>query len=493
MRALGKLLHLHPLTLEDILQREQREKLEVFPGLGYYFVVFRAVEPYHHASPGDDEGHHRSGGSDPVVAVTVYLVVFREGICSFHFEDISEHTDRVRNRILQLEKTIPWTPDWIAHGLLDSIVDGFFPIIQNIEKEVDELDGLVSGIENMDLSDLNLPATIQIQRPPDTKPTLSPHSNSTVRATADEGDEDEKHGLRTHGSSRWDFASAIRSCIPGVRSAREQAAPKFEDEKAHFADFSKSRTLTVSHPVLERLGNIFLPNALLPKSKLSTRSSRSSRSSITSNSSVRPKPSARYNLLRRIAACRRLVTSLTRILTPKNEVVAQIRKRILSDGSLVGNANGNGGGNSMLVRPGGSGLELDIYWGDVQDHIMTMHHSLVHYERILSHSHPAYLSHLRWSLSNGKGGIDRAILTLTSVSITCFSIQLCVGVMSMNVHIPHNRRPQDVPDGEDLPPGHFYTFGGLLAFVTLVVIGVVNLIRYWWRKAKRKYRKHADI
>lgn len=77
-----QLLHLHPLTLEDIVQREQREKLEVFPGLGYYFVVFRAVEPYHPAVHDEDEAHHRLGGSEPVIAVTVYLVVFREGICS---------------------------------------------------------------------------------------------------------------------------------------------------------------------------------------------------------------------------------------------------------------------------------------------------------------------------------------------------------------------------------------------------------------------------
>ena len=57
-------------------------------------------------------------------ATNVYIVVFREGICTvsgmmvgrllpqmdvfvfqFHFEDISEHTSRVRNRIIQLEET----------------------------------------------------------------------------------------------------------------------------------------------------------------------------------------------------------------------------------------------------------------------------------------------------------------------------------------------------------------------------------------------------
>lgn len=298
----------------------------------------------------------------------------------------------------------------------------------------------------MDLSDLNLPATGLLRQQSDAKPVLSPQSDSTIRATTYDGEKSEKQGIGTNGPGGWKIGSAIRSCFPGAQSAKERPASEFEDEKPHFADFSKPRTSTASHPVLDRLGDVFLPRSLRPRSKMSTRSSRSSRSSITSiSSSIRPRPSARYNLLLRIAACRRLVTSLTRILTPKNEVVAQIRKRLMSGGSLVG--NGSGIGSGMLMSSGASAVDLDIYWGDVQgtalgpvfaepytltltsnpsDHIMTMHHSLVHYERILSHSHPAYLSHLRWSLSNGKGGIDRAILTLTSVTITCFTIQLCL-------------------------------------------------------------------
>lgn len=75
---------MHPLTLEDILQQEPREKLELFPKLGYYFIVFRAIEaqgipqstrdPTMDAYLAEDEGH--------VAEVYVYLVVFPDGICS---------------------------------------------------------------------------------------------------------------------------------------------------------------------------------------------------------------------------------------------------------------------------------------------------------------------------------------------------------------------------------------------------------------------------
>lgn len=70
-----------------------------------------------------------------------------------------EHTDRVRNRIALLEEVANMSAgrpnltacdlflmsliDWIAHGILDSIVDSFFPYLENIEKEVMAIEELV--------------------------------------------------------------------------------------------------------------------------------------------------------------------------------------------------------------------------------------------------------------------------------------------------------------------------------------------------------------
>ena len=60
---------MHPLTIEDILHQDPREKTDVFDSLGYYFVVFRAL---------DDDSTHKS--DDEVEGVNVYMAVFREGI-----------------------------------------------------------------------------------------------------------------------------------------------------------------------------------------------------------------------------------------------------------------------------------------------------------------------------------------------------------------------------------------------------------------------------
>jgi len=88
-----QLLHLHPLTLEDILQQDPREKLELFPKLGYYFISFRAIE-----SQGEREKIMREAkknaelaGLDydnadiPIGEANVYLAVFNEGICCVSF------------------------------------------------------------------------------------------------------------------------------------------------------------------------------------------------------------------------------------------------------------------------------------------------------------------------------------------------------------------------------------------------------------------------
>ncbi|KAG5352265.1 hypothetical protein C0989_003013 [Termitomyces sp. Mn162] len=158
----SEILHLHPLTLEDILQRDPREKLELFPKLGYYFISFRAIDS---ASRNRTEDRMEVlDGSAPDAGIigeaNVYLIVFKEGICSVRrFQVVSdrgpllrtqniltdnlEHTDRVINRIALLQGVINMSSDWIAHGILDSIVDSFFPLLEEIEQEVAAIEDLV--------------------------------------------------------------------------------------------------------------------------------------------------------------------------------------------------------------------------------------------------------------------------------------------------------------------------------------------------------------
>lgn len=176
---------------------------------------------------------------------------------------------------------------WIAHSLLDSIVDSFFPFSDEIEKEV-------MAIEKLVYSDSNGLGDTPIKL--DSLPLPSPQT--------------EKEDLPTFNEK-----IGVKLAITHTR-------------------------FTVSRPPLHFLYRRFLRS-------IRTRW----RSSLPTEKVVAP-PSSKTITLRRMAATRRLVTSIARLLSTKGEVVTQIRKRLLS-----------GSGNSKASN---EEVEVAMYMGDVQ-------------------------------------------------------------------------------------------------------------------------------
>lgn len=124
MKILSKAFGIHPLTAEDIMMQEQREKVELFRH--YYFVNYRSF----------DQDHNSENFLEPV---NMYVVVFRECVLSFHFS-VTPHPANVRRRIRQLSDYLILSSDWISYAIIDDITDVFGPLIQSIEDEVDEID-----------------------------------------------------------------------------------------------------------------------------------------------------------------------------------------------------------------------------------------------------------------------------------------------------------------------------------------------------------------
>ncbi|KAJ3555840.1 hypothetical protein NM688_g2356 [Phlebia brevispora] len=138
MKLLSKVFSIHPLTTEDIQMEETREKIELFRN--YYLVCFRSFEQ-DNMSPTYLE------------PLNMYIIVFREGILSFHFRP-TPHPQNVRRRIKQLKDYISVTSDWISYALIDDITDAFGPLIQSIEYEVDSIDELVLILKEAEQSDM---------------------------------------------------------------------------------------------------------------------------------------------------------------------------------------------------------------------------------------------------------------------------------------------------------------------------------------------------
>lgn len=124
MKVISQAFGIHPLTAEDIMVQEAREKVELFHN--YYFVNYRSF----------DQDPQSGDYMDPV---NMYSVVFREGIITFHFS-MTPHPANVRRRIRQLKDYLIVSSDWISYAIVDDITDVFGPIIHSIEEEVDDID-----------------------------------------------------------------------------------------------------------------------------------------------------------------------------------------------------------------------------------------------------------------------------------------------------------------------------------------------------------------
>ncbi|EHL02812.1 putative metal ion transporter C17A12.14 [Glarea lozoyensis 74030] len=127
MKVISKTFGIHPLTAEDIMMQEAREKVELFRN--YYFVNYRSFE-------------QDMNNEDFLEPVNMYVVVFREGVISFHFS-MTPHPANVRRRVRQLKDFLILSSDWISYAIIDDITDVFAPLIQNIEDEVDDIDDAI--------------------------------------------------------------------------------------------------------------------------------------------------------------------------------------------------------------------------------------------------------------------------------------------------------------------------------------------------------------
>lgn len=178
-------------------------------------------------------------------------------------------------------------------------------------------------------------------------------------------------------------------------------------------------------------------------------------------------------MLKNMTDMRKLVTGLTRLLSAKGTVIGRLRKRAKEEGGTV-----------------------EAYIGDVEDHILLLQNSLYHYEYILSHCQPAYLSHLNVSYAFTKGRTDQAILALSVVAISILPMQFITGLFSINVHVPHNGWidcPTDTlcePDGSMSP---FNYFAAIVIGIALVACCMVSVIRWWRWDARKKFGRLRGI
>ena len=171
--------------------------------------------------------------------------------------------------------------DWIAHGILDSIVDAFFPMIRYVDNEVEDIDHL----------------TIDPYAAPNPSqtPVSSPQSS---QESVDAIEMSEKISLDSSGGKVWraptppkapTVRERLRQTIQGFRGSRLRVPRLFIYIKLFWVPLSN--------------GNNARPHT------------------------DRPHAFNRYEMIKRITDTRKLVTGLSRLLHGKHNVVGRMRKR----------------------------------------------------------------------------------------------------------------------------------------------------------------------
>lgn len=124
IERIGKRFALHPLALEDVLHVHQRAKAE--PYEGHFFVVMRMLTG---AETGESEQISMFFGHG-------FVVTFQErpGDCF----------DPVRTRIRQRGRIRGKRSDYLAYALLDALIDAYFPVLEALGVQLDELDEAIT-------------------------------------------------------------------------------------------------------------------------------------------------------------------------------------------------------------------------------------------------------------------------------------------------------------------------------------------------------------
>ncbi|MBE0515870.1 MAG: magnesium/cobalt transporter CorA [Methanophagales archaeon] len=124
IEKIGKHFGLHPLLLEDILNTEQRPKMEDFES--YIFIVLKML--YY-----EEEAHEIEAEQVSLILGSNFVLSFQEREGDV-FKFIRE---RIRNGKGRIRKA---GADYLAYALVDAIVDHYFIILEKLGEKIESIE-----------------------------------------------------------------------------------------------------------------------------------------------------------------------------------------------------------------------------------------------------------------------------------------------------------------------------------------------------------------
>lgn len=121
--AVAEEFHLHPLAVEDAVHAHQRPKLEQYGDTRY-----EVLRPARYV--------------DPVEVVTLdelHLFLGSKFVISMRHADHPDLTV-VRRRLEEQPELLQHGPDAVLYAVMDTVVDDYFPVLNGLQDDVDEIE-----------------------------------------------------------------------------------------------------------------------------------------------------------------------------------------------------------------------------------------------------------------------------------------------------------------------------------------------------------------
>ncbi len=140
MSDINEILDIHPLIMEDIMNTDQRTKMETYGDC--LFTVLKMLR----YEKGDQE----------IDVEQVSIVSGNDYLISFQEEE-GDVFDYVRERIrLGKGKIRKMDSDYLLYGLMDAIVDNYFVILESIDEEINLLEEeILSAVKQEELEEIH--------------------------------------------------------------------------------------------------------------------------------------------------------------------------------------------------------------------------------------------------------------------------------------------------------------------------------------------------
>jgi magnesium transporter len=124
MEKIGKHFNLHPLVMEDILNTEQRPKIEDFDD--YLFIVLKML--------------YFDETEDEIRSEQISIILGSNFVLSFQ-EKVGDIFDPLRERIRNSKGRVrKMGPDYLAYALLDAVVDNYFVVLEKLGEKIEGME-----------------------------------------------------------------------------------------------------------------------------------------------------------------------------------------------------------------------------------------------------------------------------------------------------------------------------------------------------------------